>query len=85
MSSKPLNRCRNSREFSGYLSHRGAIHIGQVGSHSKWRGPNGAQVIIPCHNGDLPRGTISSIVKMIVIAGLGVAVVACSYLAMITA
>ncbi len=80
-----LSRCRTSRDVESYLAHRGAVKICQSGSHAKWRGPSGAQVIIPCHNGELPRGTLSSIVKMILIAGLGVAVVACSWLAMITA
>ncbi len=85
MSHKPLDRCRTAREIESYLSSRGAIKVHQVGSHAKWLAPGGASVTVPCHNGDIKRGTLSSIIKMVLIAGLGVALVACSYLAHLTA
>ncbi len=75
---------RDSRDAERYLLFRGAKPAGQCGSHVKYRAPSGAQIIFPDKR-DLPKGTVGSIVKMILIAGLGVVVVACSYLAMITA
>ena len=74
---KPLNACHTSREVESYLAHKGATKVGQCGSHAKWRAPAGALVIIPCHAGDLHRGTLLSIIKMIAIAGLSAFLAAC--------
>jgi predicted RNA binding protein YcfA (HicA-like mRNA interferase family) len=81
MSSKQLDHCRTSREITSYLSHRGATCSRQSGSHSVWHGPNGAQIIVPCHAGDLKRGTLSSIIKMIIVAGLGMLFGVCYFIA----
>jgi predicted RNA binding protein YcfA (HicA-like mRNA interferase family) len=77
MGNHNLSHCHTAREIESYLSHRGATCVRQTGSHAIWKGQQGGPIVIPCHNGDLPRGTLGSIVKMILIAGLGILLLTC--------
>lgn len=45
------------------LKRAGFVIVGQRGSHVKLAHPDGRVVIVPVHNRDLRRGTMSSILK----------------------
>jgi predicted RNA binding protein YcfA (HicA-like mRNA interferase family) len=76
MARRTLDRAHTAREVNAHFEHHPAlIDVRQNGSHRTYRGPNGS-VIVPCHNGDIARGTLRSIVRMAALAGLAALAVA---------
>jgi len=51
--------------------HENLVAVRHCGGHKIYTGPTG-QVVITTHPGECPRGTLKSIVKMAVLAGLTV-------------
>lgn len=76
MSRKPLCDCRTYREVHQALSHApGLAGVRNGGRHVVYRGPRGS-VPVPSHNGDVPHGTLKSIVRLAAMAGLASVVLA---------
>ena len=74
MTRRALEACHTDRELCQHFDHHKAL-IGwrQCGSHRVYDGPTGS-VVVPCHGKDVARGTLRSILKMAVLAGLAVIV-----------
>lgn len=77
MSRRTLDRAHTYQEVQQHLDHHPAVvSVRQSGSHRTYTGPHGT-VTVPCgHRGDVPHGTLRSIVRMATLAGLGVLIVA---------
>ena len=53
-----------AKELVRLLTERGFVFDRQKGSHAIYKLPDGTRrVIVPMHNRDLPKGTVSSILK----------------------
>jgi predicted RNA binding protein YcfA (HicA-like mRNA interferase family) len=52
-----------SREVLKRLAQQGCEVVRQSGSHVIVRCPGGCQTVVPQHRGDLPAGTLRSIVR----------------------
>lgn len=75
MARRTLDRATTYREVAAHFDHHPALQASrQSGSHRTYTGPHGV-VIVPCHNGDVPRGTLRSICRMALLAGLACLVV----------
>lgn len=75
MSRRTLDRATTAREVCAHFDHHPAlVEVHQSGSHRVYRGPSGT-VIVPAHSGDVPRGTLRSIQRMALMAGLAVLVI----------
>lgn len=75
MARRTLDRSTTYREVTAHFDHHPAlVESRQSGSHRTYTGPTGS-VVVPCHSGDVPRGTLRSIVRMAVMAGLACIVV----------
>jgi predicted RNA binding protein YcfA (HicA-like mRNA interferase family) len=76
MTRRTLDRATTAREVCQALDHHPALREKrQRGSHVVYTGPGG-NVIVPAHPGDLKRGTLKSICRMALLAGLSVLVLA---------
>lgn len=80
---KKLEACRSGKDFIHYAACQGA-EIRNGGRHTKVYGPNGGSCPIPNHPGDLPTGTRHSIIKMLMLIGLGLMPLACLLAALIS-
>jgi predicted RNA binding protein YcfA (HicA-like mRNA interferase family) len=69
MSRKQLEDCRTAREIVSYSECHGG-YIKEGGSHTKIVGPTGGICPVPRHNGDLPSGTLRSIIRMLKLIGI---------------
>ena len=75
MTRRTLEQSHTFREVYAALQHNPELRtMRNCGRHTVFTGPHGC-VPVPRHQGDVPRGTLKSIVKMAVLAGLAVAVV----------
>lgn len=64
-----IDDCKTARDFDHYINRSGQpVEIRQNGtSHKVYKFPQkGISIPIPQHNGDIPRGTRHSIVKMLI-------------------
>jgi len=74
MTRRILIKCTTNHELEQHFDHHPAlITWRKCGGHKIYTGPTG-QVVITTHPGECPRGTLKSILKMAVLAGLAVAV-----------
>ena len=53
----------SSKEIQTVLSKLGFSLVSQKGSHGKLKHENGQIVILPMHKKEIPRGTLSSILR----------------------
>lgn len=75
MARRTLDRSTTYREVAAHFDNHPALRAArQSGSHRTYTGPTGS-VVVPCHNGDVPRGTLRSIVRMALMAGLACLIV----------
>jgi predicted RNA binding protein YcfA (HicA-like mRNA interferase family) len=65
------NNPKTPKEVTRLAEDRGFRRIRQCGSHATYAHPNGSQVTI-CqgHHGDIPKGTLHNILKIIIGAGM---------------
>lgn len=76
MTRRTLEKAHTGREVCAHFdNHPALVEVHQSGSHRIYRGPRGS-VIVPAHNGDVPRGTLRSICRMAALAGLAALVIA---------
>jgi hypothetical protein len=76
MTRRGLPQSHTYRDLHQHFSHHAALQgTRNGGPHTIYRGPSGS-VPVPNHNGDVPHGTLRSIVKMALLAGLGVVLMA---------
>lgn len=76
MARRTLDRATTYREVAAHFDHHASLQATrQSGSHRVYTGPTGV-VIVPCHSGDVPRGTLRSIMRMALLAGLACLIVA---------
>ena len=74
MTRRTLDRAQTAQQVCQHFEHHKDLRAWrQCGSHRVYTGPHG-QVIVPCHNGDIKRGTLRSILRMAALAGLAVIV-----------
>jgi hypothetical protein len=74
--------CKSGKDFAQYVNHHPqAREIRQNGSHLCVKGPNPGTAVIPVHNGDMPGGTRRSVVKMLILIGLGLIPLTCLVIA----
>ena len=52
-----------SRELVKLLEQKGFLFIRQSGSHAVYKNKNGVMVVVPIHTRDIPKGTLSGILK----------------------
>jgi len=68
-----LDDCRSGKDFARYVEHHPAAHdIRQSGSHECVKGPKPGTAVFPVHDGDMPNGTRKSVIKMLILIGLGI-------------
>lgn len=80
MSRRTLDRALTGREVAAHFdNHPALISVRQSGSHRTYRGPRGS-VTVPVHGGEIARGTLRSIRRMALIAGLACLVFATALL-----
>jgi len=58
-----MGKLLSSAEVVSLLLAQGFAFISQKGSHLKYRDDNGHTVIIPAGRREMPRGTLSSIIR----------------------
>lgn len=77
MTRRALKASHTYQEVQQHLDHHPALRdVRQAGSHRTYTGPHGC-VTVPCgHRGDVPKGTLRSIVRMATLAGLGLICIA---------
>lgn len=74
MAKKPLNDCRTCGDFDRVIRSSGVPYQERQNgtSHKVYKFPeHGRSVPIPQHRGDIPTGTRKSIIKSLLIVGLG--------------
>ena len=75
MTRRTLEHSHTFREVHAALQHNPGLRaMRNCGRHTVYTGPHGC-VPVPTHQGDVPRGTLKSIVKMAVMAGLAVVII----------
>ena len=75
MTRRTLDPAHTSQEVNQHFQHHPALVSYRVsGGHTIYTGPTGT-VVTTNHPGDIPRGTLRSICKMAVMAGLGALVI----------
>ncbi len=52
-----------SRELIKLLERNGFVFIRQTGSHAIYKKPGNQIVVVPIHSKDIPKGTLSGILK----------------------
>jgi predicted RNA binding protein YcfA (HicA-like mRNA interferase family) len=73
---RTLDDCKSGKDFARYVEHNPLAHdIRQSGSHMCVKGPKPGTAVIPVHDCDLPPGTRKSVIKMLILIGLGVLLV----------
>lgn len=70
MGRKTLDQCRSGKDILNWAERNERAYVKYGGRHAKVVGPNGGIVPVPTHPGDLPRGTLRSIIKMLRAVGL---------------
>jgi len=72
-----LSECKTGRDLRNYVEHHPAAHdIRQRGSHVTVKGPRPGTAVIPDHgNEQLQRGTLGSVIRMLIGIGLGILLV----------
>ena len=76
MTRRTLDRAVTGREVRQHFdNHPSLREVRQSGSHRIYRGPTGS-VVVPCHDGDVAKGTLRSIRRMAALAGLAMLAVA---------
>lgn len=77
MSRRTLDRSHTYQEVQQHFDHHPAVtNVRQTGSHRIYSGPRGSVVVPIGHRGDVPRGTLRSIMRMAALAGLALFIAA---------
>jgi len=70
---KTIDDCKSGRDFAQYVGKHPAAHdIRQSGSHMCVKGSRPGTAVFPVHDGDMPGGTRKSVIKMLLLIGLGI-------------
>jgi hypothetical protein len=82
VSRRTLGQCRDYRDVHAALSRSPNLaSVRNGGPHTVYCGRNGHSVPVPNHRGDVPPGTLRSIWRLAIVAGL--ALVACAAVAVL--
>ena len=73
-----LDECKSGRDFRQYVEHHPNLTSErQSGSHLCVKGTQPGTAVIPVHDGDMPNGTRRSVIKMLLLIGLGIFIMVC--------